>query len=111
MEQRAFGEQGPVGFHEVEVDDITRRFEVGAIEAEIVNLVDLIIAPREAGPGDTVTVSVILGNTGQQDGLTDVVLTIDGQVVERREDVLVPARDQVTLRFQVSRDQVGDYTV
>ena len=100
-----------VGSHEVEVDGITRRFEVGAIEAEIVNLLEVVVAPREVAPGDTVTVSVILGNTGQQDGLTDVVLTIDGQVEERREDVLVPAQDQVTLRFQVSRDEARDYTV
>ena len=58
--------------------------------------------------GETATVSTIVINTGDVDGIYKAVLTIDGKEVDQ-QDVSVGAKGAEVITFQVAEDTTGSY--
>ena len=73
-------------------------------------LSDLVIDPSEVGPGETVTISIVVTNVGELEGTCTVMLKIDN-VVEATEDVTLAGGATETVTFSVSRDIGGTYNV
>jgi hypothetical protein len=71
---------------------------------------DLTIEPGEAEPGETVTISVSVENTGGTEGTYTLMLTIDGAVeAEKTATVAAGASESVT--FSVSKQGATSYIV
>lgn len=86
--------------------------DVEVLAPALINLVPpLAISPEEVEPGDTVRITAILRNDGDEQGLTDVILRIRGQVEETREDRVIPGQQEVRLSFEVTRQELGAYSV
>ena len=101
-----------VGRHELEIAGFTRSFEVKrVVVAAVLNLIPpLTITPSEVKTGQPVTIKLSLRNSGEEDGETEVILTIRGQEVERKI-ALVPGLKDVTVTFQFVPQETGDYPV
>ncbi len=67
------------------------------------------ISPLETDIGETVTVSVLVTNTGELEGSYSLNLTINGTVVETREITLASGSQTVT--FSTVGDEAGPYSV
>ncbi len=80
---------------------------VPAPEFELSNLV---VDPSEVGPGETVTVSIVVTNVGELEGTCTVTLKINN-IVEATEDVTLAGGATETVTFPVSRDVEGTYNV
>ncbi|MBA7713512.1 hypothetical protein ES703_122515 [subsurface metagenome] len=71
----------------------------------------LSVSPRlEVEPGETVTITMLVANTGGESGSYTVVLKIDG-VKEADESVTIAAGESQDVSFSVTREDPGDYTV
>ncbi|GAH07076.1 unnamed protein product, partial [marine sediment metagenome] len=71
----------------------------------------LSVSPRlEVEPGETVTITVFVANTGGESGSYTVVLKVDG-VKEAEETVTVAAGESQDVSFSVTREEAGRYTV
>ncbi len=70
----------------------------------------LTVAPAEVGPGDTVTISVLVENIGDVSGTLQLEFEIDGEVVASKQ-VTIDGRGEITVPLEVSRDAAGEYTV
>lgn len=68
------------------------------------------ISPAEAEIGSTLTISILVGNTGGKKGTCQVTLIINGEV-EESKDVVVDAGTSTTVTFTTSRDSPGTYSV
>ena len=101
-----------LGRHELEIAEFTIPFDVvRVLEAAVLNLIPpLTITPSEVSTGQQVTIKLTLRNSGEQDGQTEVILTIRGQEVERKI-ALVPGLKDVTVTFQFVPQETGDYPV
>ena len=67
------------------------------------------VSPLETDIGETVTVSVLVTNTGELEGSYSLNLTINGTVVETRE--ITMAGGSQTINFSTARDEAGSYSV
>ncbi len=67
------------------------------------------VSPLEADIGETVTVSVLVTNTGELAGSYTLNLRLDGAAVETRE--ITMAGGSQTATFTTSRDKAGTYAV
>ena len=74
------------------------------------SLSSLDITPMEVDIGESVTVSVVVTNTGDLEGTYEVTLRIDGVVVATQEVTLAAGASQ-TVTFTVAEDVAGTYTV
>ncbi len=70
---------------------------------------DLKISPTEVEIEETVTISVVVRNSGGETGSHAVSLELDGETVAT-EDVTVAANASTTVTFTTSRDAPGTYT-
>ncbi len=71
----------------------------------------LSISPRlEVEPGETVTITVFVANTGGESGSYTVVLKIDG-VKETDESVTIAAGESQKVSFSVTREEADSYAV
>ncbi|GAI66797.1 unnamed protein product, partial [marine sediment metagenome] len=70
----------------------------------------LSVSRLEVEPGETVTITVFVANTGGESGSYTVVLKIDG-VKEAEETVTVAAGESQDVSFSVTREEAGRYTV
>jgi len=68
----------------------------------------LYISPREVAPGEKVTISLILLNTGDVEETYEVVLKIN-DIVEDTKEVTIGAGNSKTVTFRLSRDVPGTY--
>ncbi|MFB0499862.1 MAG: PGF-pre-PGF domain-containing protein [Candidatus Hadarchaeaceae archaeon] len=73
-------------------------------------LSNLVIDPSEVGPGETITISIVVTNVGELEGTYTVTLKINN-VVEATEDVTLAGGATETVTFTVSRDVEGTYNV
>ena len=71
---------------------------------------DLTISPATAEPGESVTISAWVTNTGDIEGTYPVLLEIEGTEEARQEITLAPGASQMVI-FSVSRDVLGSYGV
>lgn len=70
----------------------------------------LSISPSEVNIGDPVSISVLLTNTGEEEGSTSVTLTING-VEEENSEITLAGGGRETIVFTTSRDGMGTYSV
>jgi hypothetical protein len=70
---------------------------------------ELTVYPAEAEIGETVTVSVLVTNSGELEGSYSLTLTINGVVEGTREITLAGGSQQVA--FSVAEDEAGSYSV
>jgi hypothetical protein len=70
----------------------------------------LTIYPREVEAGEFVTIRVDVTNTGDLAGSCDVVLKIDGVVIDTKE-VILTGKTVQKVAFSVARDVAGSFTV
>ena len=71
---------------------------------------NLLISPAEVGIGETVTVSILVANTGDLTGSYEVTLKIDNASIATREITMVGGTSQ-TVSFTTARDAAGLHEV
>lgn len=71
---------------------------------------DLSITPKEVVTGESVSISVIVTNTGDLTGSYKVSFQIDDVVAQTRE-VTLDGGDSETISFSLTPDTIGKYTV
>ncbi len=69
----------------------------------------LSVSPLQTGVGETVTVSVLVTNTGELEGSYSLSLAINGAIVETREITMADGSQTVT--FSTTVDEAGIYSV
>ena len=89
---------------EFELDVSTTR------QPAVFSLSNLIIDPAEIATGESVTISVVITNTGEEEGNYTARLMIDG-IMEDMELVTLAAGANQTVNFTVSSDTSGSYEV
>ena len=70
----------------------------------------LSISRLEVQPGETVTISVLVANTGGESGSYTTVLKING-VKEAEKTVTIAAGESRDVTFSVTKEEAGTYTV
>ncbi len=70
----------------------------------------LTVSPSQVEPGEEVTVSVTITNTGDLSGSYEVIIMIDN-VVEGAEEVTLVGHTSQTVTFSVQREVIGNYSV
>ena len=70
----------------------------------------LTISPTEVDIGQSVTISVLVANTGELAGSYEVTLKIDGKVVATKEVTLAGGASQ-KVTFTTAKDEAGTYAV
>ena len=103
------------GSYTVTVDGLSGSFTVVTVvvapEPAAFSVSYLSVSPRlEVEPGETVTITMLVANTGGESGSYTVVLKIDG-VKEAEETVTIAAGESQEVSFSVTREDPGDYTV
>jgi hypothetical protein len=83
--------------------------EAPASPAEFI-ISNLEIARPVVYPDDTVVITVLVNNTGGQEGIHQLVLQIDGQTIETREIILADSAS-LQVKFMTSRSSPGTYSV
>jgi len=70
----------------------------------------LSISPLEVDTGQTVTISISVANTGEEEGSYTVTLKLNGVVEETREITLAGGSSE-TVTFATAKDEAGTYSV
>ncbi len=70
----------------------------------------LTVSPREVDIGETVTISILVANTGEEEGSYTITLKIDGMVEETKEITLTGGASE-TVTFVTAKDKAGTYSV
>jgi hypothetical protein len=103
-----------VGSHAVAVDGLSGSFSVRAPpeppEPAEFEISDLTVSPSTVEADETVTVSVVVSNVGEESGGIGVELELDGAVVDTKA-VTLDGGASSTVSFSVSSDEVGSHTV
>ena len=99
----------------VTVDGLSGSFTVAPVvvplEPAAFSVSYLSVSPRlEVEPGETVTIAVLVANTGGESGSYTVVLKIDG-VKEAEETVTIAAGESQDVSFSVTREEADSYAV
>jgi hypothetical protein len=71
---------------------------------------DLTVTPTEASPGETITVSVKLTNTGDLTGNSEVLLALDNEVV-RNQIKTLQGRSSEKIVFTIVANTIGEHRV
>jgi hypothetical protein len=71
---------------------------------------NLMINPAKARPGESITVSTSVANTGDLTGSYNIILKIDDVFVDNKE-VTIPSGISKAVTFELSKDTVGSYSV
>jgi len=104
------------GTYSVAVDGLSSSFSVVAPPPPpppapaIFSLSNLTFQPATLRPGEAVTVSVTVANTGGTAGSHTVILNING-VKEAEKSVTIAAGGSETVTFSVTREEAGSYNV
>jgi len=83
---------------------------IGAPEPAAFTLTLVDISPSEVAPGEKVTITVSVANTGGREGSRTVVLEING-AKEAEKIITVAAGDSKVVSFSVTREEPGEYVV
>jgi len=102
------------GIYIVDVDGLRASFTVGYIvrvgAPAVFSMTNLAVKPAQVEPGEAVTVSVLVANTGEAEGSHTVVLRING-LKETDKSITLEAGSSETVTFSVTRSELGRYTV
>jgi len=101
------------GSYTVAIDGLSGSFTVVAPVAPVpaaFSVTDLSIEPTEVQPGEAVTITASVANTGGTEGSYSVVLKIDG-VTEAEKSVIVAAGGSQEVAFSITREEPGSYSV
>jgi len=102
------------GSHAVAVDGLSGSFSVSAPpeppEPAEFEISDLTVSPSTVEADETVTVSVVVSNVGEESGGFGVELKLDGAVVDTKA-VTLDGGSSTTVSFSVSSDEMGSHTV
>jgi len=99
------------GTYQVSIDDETGRFTVREVLSPAnFSISDLTITPGTIKTGEGVSISVLVSNTGEQQGSYDVQMKINGQVVETKSITLAGGTIQA-VTFTSTGDTAGSFTV
>jgi len=102
------------GSYTVTVDGQSGSFTVAPVvvlpEPAAFSVSYLSFSPLEVEPGEAVTITVLVANTGGESGSYTVVLKIDG-VKEAEETVTLAAGESQDVSFSATREEPGNYTV
>ena len=102
------------GSYEVEVDGLSVSFIVTTppetLRPPAFTVTDLTISPATAGPGESVTISAQVTNTGGVEGTYTASLKIGGEVEDTQVVSLRPGSSQMVV-FTVTKDDPGKYSV
>jgi len=99
------------GIYSVAVAELTGSFTVVAPSAPAAfSVSDLSLQPAQVKPGEAVTISALVANTGGEPGSYTVVLKIDG-VKEAEKTVTIAAGDSQEVSFSVTKEDADTYTV
>ena len=100
-----------VGEHVVAVGELQKTFIVNEANAPSTFLTNnLDINPAEVTIGESVTISVLVSNTGNPAGSYKVSLLIDDSVVQTKE-VALNGSDVQIISFEVTPDTTGEFKV
>jgi len=92
------------------VDHFTTFAVLGAVKPAAFSSSMLNISPLEVNVGGTVTISLLVSNTGGKSGSHTVSLKING-VKEADKSVTIDAGDSETVTFSVTKEEAGSYSV
>ena len=81
-----------------------------ALEPAAFTSSSLSISPLEVDTGETVTISVLMTNTGEEAGSYTIILKING-VVEETKEITLAGDVSKAVSFTTSRDKTGNYSV
>lgn len=70
----------------------------------------LSISPLEVDIGGTVTISLLLANTGEEEGSYTITLKLNG-VVEATKEITLAGGANETVTFTTAKDEAGTYSV
>jgi hypothetical protein len=99
------------GKYAVDLSGLTGTFEVSpSFTAAIFSLYALSISPAKAAPGQQITISTQLTNTGDLSGTCEVILKINDVTVETKNITLQGKTNQV-VTFINDQAKPGKYTV
>lgn len=96
------------GTYSLSIDDLSESFEV--IDPAKFELSDLQVSPKEAKPGETVTVSINVKNVGRVENSYTVSLNINGEL-ERTKEVTVSPNNSSHVEFSITKDSSKTYEV
>ncbi len=100
------------GSYAITVDGQSSGFTVvqPALKPAALSLGNLQIAPTQARPGQSITITVDARNTGDLEAQFTVPLLIDASQEATRQ-VTIKGGEQATVSFTVTRDAIGTYNV
>jgi len=90
--------------------EVTEEPEEPTVAPAAFSLSNLTVRPSEVEPGETVTISASVANTGGEEGSYTVTLKING-VKEADKILTVDAGSSALAEFSVSREDSGSYSV
>jgi hypothetical protein len=94
------------GDYVVEIGGNTGKFSV--ISPAAISVSDLVIQPAQVKPGETVTISAVVSNTGGREGSYAATLTING-IKQQTRDLMLAAGERKTVSFSVTEDSAGHF--
>jgi len=83
---------------------------IGEVKLAAFTISSLVISPAEVAPGEKVSISISLANTGGLEGSYSVVLKING-VKEAEQRATIAAGASKTVTFVVAKEEAGSYSV
>ena len=98
------------GDYAVMVDGLGGSFTVVAPALAAFSVSDLSIKPAQVKPGEAVTISLLVSNTGDESGEYIVSLKING-VEEAEKSVTIAAGGSEIITFSVTKGETGNYSV
>ena len=108
---RFFVQREEQGRYDVEIEGLSGAFDVfKKLDPANLSFSNLAITPEEATPGEPVKISMFAGNSGEQDGRTDIEFRINDVLTELRA-LSVPASGRVEVIFEFVPPAEGTYRV
>ncbi len=83
---------------------------IGKLAPAAFSLSQLAVSPGEVAPGEAVTVSVLVANTGGIEGSYTVTLYVNGNQ-EAEKTVTIAGNGSQTVSFILAKDEPGDYNI
>ncbi|MFA5309344.1 MAG: Ig-like domain-containing protein, partial [Dehalococcoidales bacterium] len=102
---------GTAGEHQINIGGMTAGFTVQTPKAPAAfHPVTLNINPARVSPGDTVSIGLLVANSGDIPGIYVASLVIDGVVLEVK-DISITAGNSATVSFSLASAGIGEHQV